>query len=189
MSRSVLISFIFVLLLSLGCSGPVRYYDPEADGVQQVQSALLEAKASGRYVLVQVGGDWCQWCLRLNETLSGTDELSELLSREYVWVHLYYGSENKNDSALSLVGKPLGLGFPVFVVLNGDGSVLRIQETGGFESGEGYSISRLKGFLETDWSAVPPIASSSVGGEGLSTALDTVTRSSGAAAADGEGME
>lgn len=162
--------FLGLILLSvISCKEPApqQYYDSSADGVAQIDSAVLQAQAEDKYVLVQVGGDWCGWCHTMNTTLHETTSLREVMDKHYVWVHLYYGPENDNAAALARLRAPKGLGYPFFVVLNGRGQVLRVQETGRFEEGEGYSAGDLLSFLLTDWSSVAPLPAQSEGMGGV----------------------
>lgn len=158
--KRLLFTIIIVVsfLLLGGCQEQKKtLYDPTADGVQQLESACAQARDEGKTVLVQVGGDWCKWCLRLNSKILNSQSLKKTMDSAYVWVHLYYGRDNVNADAMAKLGNPHDLGFPVLVVVNGEGRVLRIQETGCFERGEDYNEASLSDFLNTDWRTVSPI--------------------------------
>ena len=42
----------------------VKLYDENIDAMEQIDRALDQARESGRFVICQVGGNWCPWCLR-----------------------------------------------------------------------------------------------------------------------------
>ena len=42
-----------------------KVYNEEINPVKQIEQALADAKESGKFVICQVGGNWCPWCLSL----------------------------------------------------------------------------------------------------------------------------
>lgn len=147
------VKMVFVCALALwlvaGCGGAGNAgYDPKADAVAQIDSAISEAKERGKNVVLQVGGSWCPWCVRLHKFLTDDTELRRRVTEDYVWVQIYYGKENKNEKALSRLGDLRGYGVPVLVVLSPEGKVVHIQNTGELEEGEGYSKARVLEFLD-----------------------------------------
>jgi len=149
-TRQVLISTLifFVSFLLLGCSQTQqKFYDASLDGAEQLKEAIEEA--NGRLILVQVGGDWCQWCVRLNQTISEDPELLKAINERFQWVHIYFGKENKNEAAMQMLDNPTDMGFPAFVLLDAQGKVLHKIPTGGFEEGDGYDKAKLLLFIKT----------------------------------------
>ncbi|MGH7140043.1 MAG: thioredoxin family protein [Pirellulales bacterium] len=49
-------------------------YDEEADGEKLIAEAICRAKAEGKRVLIEWGGNWCGWCHKLHDVFK-TDEL------------------------------------------------------------------------------------------------------------------
>ena len=41
-----------------------RVYNETIDPMTQIDEGLQKAKAEGKFVICQVGGNWCPWCLR-----------------------------------------------------------------------------------------------------------------------------
>ncbi len=41
----------------------VNIYNPEADARADIASAVKQAKAENKHVLLQIGGNWCPWCI------------------------------------------------------------------------------------------------------------------------------
>lgn len=126
-------------------------YHPEADARQQIEKAVAKAKAEQKHVFLQIGGNWCGWCRRFYELSASNDTLLNLLRDNYVVAHINYSPENKNLKVLADLGNPQRFGFPVFVILDANGNRLHTQNTEYLESGKGYSVEKVAGFLR-QWS-------------------------------------
>ena len=146
--------FILSMLLFLGvfAQQPVKIYDPSADAKAGVTSALQLAKAEGKYVFLQIGGNWCPWCLRFNKLVHEDSRLDSLLKVNYEVVKVNYSKENENRALLATIDYPQRFGFPVFVILDGNGKRIHTQDSGLLEDGAGYSREKVATML-TQWSA------------------------------------
>ena len=56
----------------------------------------------------------------------------------------------KAEEMLERLGNPGRFGFPVFVVLDGDGKVIHIQDSSLLEEGNGYNESKVMRFF-SNW--------------------------------------
>ncbi len=139
--------FILLTLGALGIQAQNKYYDESLDGMEQIQRAITQAQQSERYVLCQVGGNWCPWCIRFADFATTDSVVSPLLEQNYVYVHINYSKANKNAEAMKYLGNPARFGFPVFVVLNEHGAPIHIQESESLEEGKQYSRARVEKFL------------------------------------------
>ncbi len=106
-------------------------YNPEANAEQQIKTAVAEAAKENKHVLVQIGGNWCIWCVRFHNLENSNDTLKQLVNDNYVVVYLNYSKENKNEKMLAKLGYPQRFGFPVFVVLDKKGNRIHTQKTQG----------------------------------------------------------
>lgn len=127
---------------------PVLQYDPKRDAAADIDAAVTEAGRSKRHVLIEVGGDWCAWCHRLDDYLKEKKKLKALLERNFVMVKVNYSPENENEEVLSRY--PEVAGYPHFFVLDGQGKLLHSQDTARLEKGKSYHARRFKRFL-TRW--------------------------------------
>ena len=127
---------------------PVRQFDPKRDAAADIEAAVAEAGRSKRHVLIEVGGEWCVWCHRLDAYLKQRKKLSALLERNFVVVKVNYSPENENEEVLSRY--PEVAGYPHFFVLDGKGKLLHSQDTAKLEKGKSYHARRFKRFL-TRW--------------------------------------
>jgi hypothetical protein len=78
-------------------------------------------------------------------------DLKKELEENYVIVHVNYSPENKNEKVLADLGYPQRFGFPVFVVLDGNGNRIHTQNSGYLEEGQGHSKTKVAEFLK-QWS-------------------------------------
>jgi len=131
-------------------------FDPSRDPVADLRAAEQQARAEHKNILVDVGGNWCGWCLVLDRFMHQQPELREGLDR-YVILHVNFSSENENKDFFSRYPTPSA--FPFFYVLSPSGKLLKAQSTDGFESdhvlSNGYSADRIREFLDR-WSYKSP---------------------------------
>lgn len=115
-----------------------RVYDETIDPMAQLDSALVRAKAENKYVLAQVGGNWCPWCLRFADFVTKDAEIKEVVDSSYVYIHLNYPRTGASDALTRRIACAGRFGFPVLVIFSPDGGIVHIQDTGLLEAGEGY---------------------------------------------------
>lgn len=150
--------FVMILFsVSIIAQEAKKLYDPSLDGVKQIKEAVAVAKTQGKHVLIQYGGNWCSWCIKFDAFCKADTAISRIVSTGYIPVKLNYSPENKNDAANELLGNPTRFGFPVFIILDVNGKVIHIQDSGLLEEGQGYSKQKVTGFFKnwTTHSIVP----------------------------------
>ncbi|MFD0793206.1 thioredoxin family protein [Mucilaginibacter litoreus] len=128
-----------------------KIYNPAADAKADITAAVKKAGSEHKNVLLQIGGNWCVWCLRFNNLVTTDAELSKYLTDNYVVQHVNWSPENKNEKVLAALGYPQRFGFPVFVILDGKGNRLHTQNSGYLEEGKGHSKAKVMEFLQ-GWS-------------------------------------
>ena len=141
---------ILVFLISVSAKSQEKelIYNPDLDGMEQINEAVKIAKAESKHVLIQVGGNWCPWCIRFHKYSNEDPEIRELINNNYVVVKLNYSPENYNEVAMDFLEKPGRFGYPVFVVLDAQGKRLHTQDSGLLEEDKGYSKKKVTGFLK-----------------------------------------
>ncbi|MDX9853580.1 MAG: thioredoxin family protein [Tenuifilaceae bacterium] len=140
-----------MFLLSYSAVSQDKLYNPDADPQKDVTKAIVEAKRQGKHVLLQIGGNWCPWCVKLHHFMNETESTKQLLDEYFVVVKVNYSKENKNLNYLEYLEYPQRFGFPVLVVLNANGKRIHTQDSGLLESGNGYDAKKVEGFLK-NWS-------------------------------------
>ena len=133
-----------------------KVYDETIDPLVQLDNAIASASQSRQYVLCQLGGNWCKWCLRLAQFVSQDEEISKLIKDNYKFIHVNYNprirnrdsaEQAKTDQLLKRLGNPGRFGYPVLIVLDGKGRVLHIQDSSFLEEGDSYSRNKVLRFL------------------------------------------
>jgi thioredoxin-related protein len=112
-------------------------FDPKRDAEKDLQEAMVRARMERKLILLDVGGEWCIWCRRLDSVFTMNEDLAAYLSKHYVVVKVNVSKENRN--AVFLSKYPKIEGYPHFFVLDENGRLLCSQETGEFEYPKGYS--------------------------------------------------
>jgi thiol:disulfide interchange protein len=120
-------------------------FEPARDAAADLATAVSLAKAHGKRVLVDVGGEWCSWCHILDRTIAADDELRALRDQHYVWLKINFSPANKNEQVLSRWPKVAG--YPHLFVLDENGRLLHSQSTGALESGKAYDRQKLLQFF------------------------------------------
>lgn len=126
-------------------------YKPTEDAESGIKKAVKEAKSEGKHVFIQIGGNWCVWCARFNDFVNSSKTLDSLMKSNYVVYHMNYSKENTNAKLLAKYGFPQRFGFPVFLILDGEGNLIHTQNSAYLEEGKGYDYDNVKEFFSS-WS-------------------------------------
>ena len=145
--KKALITIAIILCAASAATAQQKPYDETIDAMEQIREATALAQKTGRYVMCQVGGNWCPWCLRFAEFATKDSVVAPLMAENYVYIHVNYSKGNKNLEAMRYLGNPGRFGYPAFVVLNEKGVPIHIQESESLEEGKGYSRKRVEKFL------------------------------------------
>ena len=130
----------------------INLYKPEEKAETEITKAISEAKKSSKHVLIQIGGNWCSWCIRFHEFVSKDAQLDSLMNANYIVYRLNYSKENYNAKILTKYNFPQRFGFPVFLILDGEGNLLHTQNSWYLEDGKtSYEREKVKSFF-TEWS-------------------------------------
>ncbi|HEX2867536.1 MAG TPA: thioredoxin family protein [Ignavibacteriales bacterium] len=127
----------------------IEKFDPKRDAAKDIENAVVEAKKSGKNILLDVGGEWCPWCRALSKLMAENKEIADYMKANYVVVKVNFSKENKNEAVLSKYPKIPG--YPHLFVLDSEGKLLHSQDTGVLESGKGHDPEKVLNFLK-EWS-------------------------------------
>ncbi|WP_294914337.1 DUF255 domain-containing protein, partial [uncultured Prevotella sp.] len=67
-----------------------KVYNENIDPMEQIDKALVKAKAEGKYVVCQVGGNWCPWCLRFADFAEKDQAVNKVINDNFVYLHVNY---------------------------------------------------------------------------------------------------
>ncbi|MCW5942340.1 MAG: thioredoxin family protein [Fimbriimonadaceae bacterium] len=149
------------LVLGLACSGMGQAsatesgaaakaervkFDPKRDAAKDIENAIVRAKKENKRIMLDVGGEWCGWCHKLDEFFATNQEAGDLLRKRYVVVKVNFSPENKNEAVISRYPKING--YPHLFVLDKTGKLLHSQDTGELETGDHHDAAKVVPFLK-----------------------------------------
>ena len=135
----------------------VNIYNPKANAQADINAAVAKAKKEKKHVFIQVGGNWCVWCIRFHDLVNATPALKDYLEKNYETVLLNWSPENKNEEVLKKLKYPGRFGFPVFLILDGDGKLIHTQNSAYLEEGGGHSVKKVMEFFKNwNYGALQP---------------------------------
>ena len=80
------IVFIFTILFLWQCAYSEETYDPSADALADIKSAIALAKETDKHVFVKVGGNWCGWCKLYAKFTKADEDIMRVMKNEYVFI-------------------------------------------------------------------------------------------------------
>lgn len=133
-----------------------KVYNEEINPIEQIDQAVAKAKAEGKFVVCQVGGNWCPWCLKFADFITNDTAISKVIDENFEYIHVNYNPRKSQGPEQVEQGKALmkrldnagRFGFPVFVILNEEGKILHIQDSSFLEEGEGYNQEKVLRFFK-----------------------------------------
>ncbi len=126
--------------------GQREKFDPTRDAAADIATAVKVATKTGQRIVLDVGGEWCIWCHRLDKFFDDNKDVSDFLHTNYIVVKVNYSKENKNEKVLSAY--PPVKGYPHLFVLDTNGQLLHSQDTGDLESGNHHDHDKVLKFLK-----------------------------------------
>ena len=150
-----LLAVCFTLTMSAQ-TGLKKVYNEDVNPIEQIDQAVAKAKSEGKFVICQVGGNWCPWCLRFADFITKDTTISNVIEQNFVYIHVNYnprksaGAEKdaQAEAMLQRLNNPARFGFPVFVVLDENGKVIHLQDSSFLEEGQGYSQEKVLRFFQ-----------------------------------------
>lgn len=146
---------IIFLLLLVSCglfAQKVEIYNPNADAKKEVTQAIENATKEGKHVFLQIGGNWCPWCIKFHNFLEADSEIKNYVEANFEVVKVNYDQKNKQEELLRELGFPQRFGFPVFVILDGNGNRIHTQNSAFLEKDKSYNKDVVMRFFK-NWSA------------------------------------
>lgn len=126
-----------------------KVYNEDINPLTQIDEAVAKAAGNGKYVVCQVGGNWCIWCLRFADFISKDSDIDGLIKENFEYIHVNYNPRQKSSPELMQRLNNCGrFGYPVFVVLDEKGRVIHIQDSSFLEEGKGYDKDKVLRFFK-----------------------------------------
>lgn len=133
-----------------------KVYNEEINPIEQIDQAVAKAKTEGKFVVCQVGGNWCPWCLKFADFIANDTAISKVIDENFEYIHVNYNPRKSQGPEQVEQGKALmkrldnagRFGFPVFVILDEEGKILHIQDSSFLEEDEGYNQEKVLRFFK-----------------------------------------
>ncbi|MBQ7462748.1 MAG: thioredoxin family protein [Bacteroidaceae bacterium] len=157
MKRTIIAFVSFLLAFTVDAQTELRkVYNEDINPIEQIDQALAKAKQEGKFVVCQVGGNWCPWCLRFADFITKDTTISKVIDENFEYIHVNFNprkseSEEKQEQAKALMKRLNNcgrFGFPVFVVLDEEGRVIHIQDSSFLEEGQVYNQEKVLRFFK-----------------------------------------
>ena len=157
MRKTIITLFTVLITLPVNAlTGLKKVYNEDINPIEQIDQALIKAKTKGKFVICQVGGNWCPWCLRFADFITNDTAISKVINENFEYIHVNYnprksGSEVQQQQAAALMKRLDNcgrFGYPVFVVLDEEGKVVHIQDSSFLEEGKGYNQEKVLRFFK-----------------------------------------
>jgi thioredoxin-related protein len=126
----------------------IAKFDPARDAAKDIENAIKEATKTHKRIILDVGGEWCIWCHRLDTLFIKNPDLYKYMNDYFVYVKVNMSPENRNKELLSKY--PPIPGYPHWFVLDSNGKLLKSESSGEFEEGKGHSPKKVMAFLK-EW--------------------------------------
>lgn len=153
MKRQLMIALVamFFAMTTAAQTELKKVYDETLNPMEQVDQAVALAKSQGKFVICQVGGNWCPWCLRFADFITNDAEINKVVEDNFVYIHVNYHPRKSGDEGKALLqrlGNAGRFGYPVLVVLDGDGRVIHLQDSSYLEEDKSYNKKKVMDFFQ-----------------------------------------
>lgn len=149
--KNVATLFFLIIVLSVTSAYGQNLYNPKADAKADIAAAVKKAKAEGKHVLIQVGGNWCPWCIKLHAFIDDNSDIKTTINGNFVFILVNYSKENKNMEVMKQLEYPNRFGFPILVILDANGKRIHTQATDYLENNNSYDLTKVQNMLK-QWS-------------------------------------
>ncbi|MBA6295650.1 thioredoxin family protein [Colwellia sp. MB02u-9] len=104
-----------------------KVYDDKRDPFKDAQAAIGIAQASNRNVLIEIGGNWCTWCHKMDAFLAKNPKIYQTLHDNYVLLKISVSDSNENEAFMKSL--PPVQGYPHMYVSTNTGQMLLSKDT------------------------------------------------------------
>ena len=123
-----------------------KVYDDQRNPFNDANAALALAKKTNRNVLIEIGGNWCTWCHKMDAFLLKNPNVYKELHEKYVLLKINVSDTNENDDFMKAL--PPVLGYPHMYVSTASGKMLLSKDTAELQDKNGYSTEYWLDFLQ-----------------------------------------
>ena len=104
-----------------------KVYDDKRDPFKDAQAAITLAQKTDRNVLIEIGGNWCTWCHKMDAFLEKNPTIYQALHDNYVLLKISVSDSNENEAFMKSL--PPVQGYPHMYVSTSTGQMLLSKDT------------------------------------------------------------
>ncbi|MGB1261782.1 MAG: thioredoxin family protein [Cognaticolwellia sp.] len=104
-----------------------KIYDEKRDPFKDAQAAIALAQKTNRNVLIEIGGNWCTWCHKMDAFLAKHPKIYQTLHNNFVLLKVSVSDSNENEAFMQSL--PPVLGYPHMYVSTNSGQMLLSKDT------------------------------------------------------------
>ena len=125
MKRLITIALVAITILVANAqeqTAPKKVYNEQINPLEQIDQALIQAQAEGTFVICQVGGNWCPWCLRFADFITNDSTINAIIQQNFVYIHANYHPNKAGEVGKALMKRLNNagrFGFPVLTARGG----------------------------------------------------------------------
>ena len=119
-------------------------YDSTLNANDQLKVAVEQAEKENKLILLQIGGNWCCWCIILDNLMKSDELIKKELEDNYILLHI----DSQSNTDFTKQYAPQLKHYPWLSVLNSQGDILVEQPTGNLEKGRGHDPQLVLDFLK-----------------------------------------
>ncbi|AHW59361.1 thioredoxin family protein [Draconibacterium orientale] len=149
-TQIIIICLVMILPVLLSAQEQ-KIYDTTADAQKDIAKAVEAAQKANKHVFLQIGGNWCPWCIKFHNFVHDDEELSSFMKNNFEVVKVNYDQNNRQEELLAELEFPQRFGFPVFVILDETGKRIHTQNSAFLEKDKSYDKDKILRFLK-NWS-------------------------------------
>jgi|SRR5579871_348982 len=147
MKNIVLLIFFSITFVLCYAQTDTKIYTPSANAENDIAALVKLAKIEHKHILLQAGGNWCSWCIEFNRFIHADSSIDSVINKCFIVYHLNYSQENENKVIFAKYGYPQRFGFPVFIILDANGTRIHTQNSEYLEQGKSYNKQKVLEFL------------------------------------------
>jgi len=151
--KVILLGILFSIIICCANAQTEKVYNPDADAKKEIEHAINKTNKNGKHVFIQIGGNWCPWCIKFHNFVKANDEINSYLNDNFEVVKVNYDNGNRQEDLMAKLGFPQRFGFPVFVILDSKGNRIHTQNSAFLEKDKSYNSKRVLQFFK-NWSAI-----------------------------------
>lgn len=122
-----------------------KVYDDTRNPFHDAQAALTLAKKMNKNVLINIGGNWCGWCKKMDAFLKSQPDVYHALHKNFVVLKVNVSDSNENTEFMQSL--PPVKGYPHIYISSFQGQMLVSKDTAELYVNDAYSKAQWLTFI------------------------------------------